>query len=185
MARANPKNVAVLTTEAPVDPSGNRTLVDAHRLAELSRFRWRIRTEKNGRRYVWRANKATRRHVMLHTEVYGPIKKGMQVDHKNTNSMDNREDNLREVTRQQNLANRGPNRGNQLGLKGVCWDRSRKKWYAAIMVKGKYHSLGRFDCPIAAARVYDDAARMLLGKFAWLNFPNDSTAPPFESSNSG
>ena len=36
-------------------------------------------------------------------------------------------------------------KNNKTGVKGVCWDKRRKKWNASIYFKGKCYQLGRFD----------------------------------------
>jgi hypothetical protein len=56
-----------------------------------------------------------------------------EVDHRNGNSLDDRWSNLREATRYQNEANKGPYRNNASGLKGIRNHRGR--WEAAIQVR--------------------------------------------------
>ena len=59
------------------------------------------------------------------------------IDHINTNSLDNRIENLRVVTQQQNQWNRN--------AKGYSWDKNAKKWHAKININGKDKYLGLFD----------------------------------------
>lgn len=58
-----------------------------------------------------------------------------------------------ENTRLDNLAAAKP-KNNTSGYKGVTWDRSREKWMAQIVFKGKKHFLGRYNTieEAAAAR---------------------------------
>lgn len=57
-------------------------------------------------------------------------------------------------------------------FKGLCWDKDNNKWRVGIKVDGKNRCLGRHRDEIAAAEVYDAAARELFGEYAKLNFPN-------------
>ena len=67
------------------------------------------------------------------------------VDHINRNPLDNRKSNLRIVNNQQNSMNKGHQKRNTSGHKGVSWDKSRNKWYAYITVNYKLINLGRFN----------------------------------------
>lgn len=48
-------------------------------------------------------------------------------DHKDRNGLNNQRSNLRAATISQNKANRGRNKNNTSGYKGVYWDKERKK----------------------------------------------------------
>ena len=89
-----------------------------------------------------------------------------EVDHKNLDRRDNRWDNLREATSGQNNTNKGLQRNNTSGLKGVTWHRATRKWAAAIRHDKHYMHLGLFDCPAAAYFVYAVNAAELHGEFA-------------------
>lgn len=100
-----------------------------------------------------------------------PVKDGMQVDHINGNKLDNRKENLREVTHQQNQWNKGLYKSNTSGYIGVSWRERDKKWRAQIKINKENRHLGFFDDPVEAARAYDKAAVEFFGKYAYLNFP--------------
>lgn len=91
------------------------------------------------------------------------------IDHIDGNRDNNAIANLREATNGENLRNRGPQRDNTSGFKGVTWDRERGKWTAQINLRGKHHHLGRFDNKKDAARAYDLAAARLHGEYAYQN----------------
>lgn len=95
--------------------------------------------------------------------------KNMQVDHINGDRLDNRKCNLRICSPAQNSVNRGKNKNNKSGYKGVCWDSNAEKWRAYINVNYKKVHLGLFTCPIEAARRYNEAAIKHHGDFAQLN----------------
>jgi hypothetical protein len=88
-----------------------------------------------------------------------------EIDHKNRNPADNRWENLREATRQQNSHNQSKRKTNTSGLKGVRWKKANQKWRAEIRVDGKSVHLGYFDSKEQASAAYRDAARQLHGEF--------------------
>lgn len=93
------------------------------------------------------------------------------VDHKNRDTLDNRRENLRVATTSQNGANQSKRPGGSSRFKGVCWDKSRGKWKARIMLNYKNVHIGRFLVEEDAARAHDVRAREVWGEFAVLNFP--------------
>jgi len=90
-------------------------------------------------------------------------------DHKNENGLDNQRENLRPATKSQNMMNRGLDRNNKSGFKGVCWYKARGKWICYITVMNRRLHLGYFDDKIEAAKAYNAAAKKHFGEFAWLN----------------
>jgi hypothetical protein len=92
------------------------------------------------------------------------------VDHKNRKqTLDNRRNNLRIATNAENQRNRGKQRNNTSGYKGVVWYKLSCKWRTQIEHHGKKLHGGDFDCPVAAAAMYNWMARLLHGEFAVLN----------------
>jgi hypothetical protein len=89
-----------------------------------------------------------------------------EVDHIDGNPRNNRIENLRAATSQGNKANRGRNKNNSSGYKGVTWDKRREKWVAQIMVNRKHIHLGQFDSAESAHRAYVAAAEKYFGEFA-------------------
>jgi hypothetical protein len=87
------------------------------------------------------------------------------VDHRNTITSDNRWENLREASRTQNAANSGLPRHNTSGVKGVCWDRRRRKWMAKIKINQRCINIGRFESIEAATAAYTAKAKELFGDF--------------------
>jgi len=68
-----------------------------------------------------------------------------EVDHINRDKSNNTRSNLRIVNRQINNFNRGLNKNNSSGYKGVAWHSQRKKWRAFIMLDHKQISLGLYN----------------------------------------
>lgn len=98
--------------------------------------------------------------IYMHRLILGLGPRKPFVDHINGNRMDNRRENLRVATPSQNSHNRGPNKDNQLGIRGVC--RARNKFRAYICVRRKKFELGTFETPELAKEFRDLASEMLL-----------------------
>jgi hypothetical protein len=88
----------------------------------------------------------------LHREIMG-ADSATVVDHINGDKLDNRRQNLRLCTQQQNSYNSRPSNANSSGVKGVYWCNKRLKWVAQITHNQKTISLGRhvdFHSAVAA-----------------------------------
>jgi hypothetical protein len=72
------------------------------------------------------------------------------IDHINRVRHDNRLENLREASYQCNLKNGTP-RSSISGIKGVCWDSIRNRWFAQIAINSKKKNLGRHTSLLEAA----------------------------------
>lgn len=92
----------------------------------------------------------------------------IEVDHKNRNRLDHRIANLRACTRTQNLQNRGKQKNNTSGYKGVWM--CRGMWVAQIRANKKKYVSRQFATPIEAAMEYDRMAKKYHGEYAVLNF---------------
>lgn len=97
---------------------------------------------------------------------------GVDVDHKNGDTLDNRRSNLRLATTSQNLCNRGPMSNNTSGYKGVNWHKGHRMWRMNIQLQGKQRTSYHHDIK-DAARAYNEAAKELHGEFARLNEVED------------
>ena len=79
-------------------------------------------------------------HRLIYEIHYGPIPPGMQIDHINGNRDDNRIDNLRLATQEQNQANMKLKVTNTSGVKGVCWNQRYGMWYARVGHNNERHT---------------------------------------------
>ena len=89
-----------------------------------------------------------------------------QIDHIDGNGLNNDIENLRAATNSQNGSNRGAQKNNTSGFKGVGWHKKAQKWQASITSDGKRRHLGLFDTPEAAHQAYTAAATKLHKEFA-------------------
>lgn len=85
--------------------------------------------------------KKYRAHHLAWLYVYGYLPE--RLDHINGDKLDNRIDNLREVTNQENLKNSKRFSTNTSGFTGIS--KYKDKWRAYIVVDGKQKHLGVFD----------------------------------------
>lgn len=98
------------------------------------------------------------------------------IDHINNNGLDNRRNNLRVATQEQNQANRRKfvykNREQTSIFKGVSIHTGRKLFRSCIGFNKKRISIGFFKSEIHAAMAYDIWAKELHSEYANFNFPS-------------
>jgi hypothetical protein len=146
---------------------GQFAIVDDEDYDQLKQFNWYANETSNGRFYarrdIWNGGKRIR--VYMHCQILG-VKK---VDHRDGDGLNNKRSNIRYFDRLGNQRNRGMDRRNKSGFKGVSWDKNLKSWVATIRKDEKKKFLGRFVSPRAAALVYDAAAIKFHGEFSKTN----------------
>lgn len=141
-------------------------LVDDEDFAFVSQASWYC--TKNGNNYYAANDSFFGKKTYMHRLVSN-ASKGKDVDHINGNSLDNRKQNLRICTRQQNICNAKKGVDCTSQYIGVSWDKSRNLWRVAIMFSRRSIYLGRFKIERDAATAYNEAAAKLFGEFARLN----------------
>jgi hypothetical protein len=124
-------------------------IIDAEDLEKTKKFpyRWSVKSAtKEGRFYVSTSDTENGiHHIYLHRFVIG-APKGSIVDHINNNTLDNRKNNLRIVTKSENGQNRkGVSKINTSGIRGVGWNKFAGKWSAYCSENGKKKHLGYFE----------------------------------------
>ncbi len=142
------------------------TIVDDEDFKFLSQWRWGF----DGR-YAYRREQRDKviKKIYMH-KVINKTPHGFDTDHINGNKLDNRRENLRTATRNQNNANRPKKPNCSSKYRGVCWHKQRNKWKAEIKVNQIKTHLGVFTSEEAAAKAYDSAALAAFGVYATLNF---------------
>lgn len=96
------------------------------------------------------------------------------VDHINGDCLDNRKVNLRVCGQWQNTMNRGAQKNNESGYKGVSYSNGMKGYYAQLSNGGQRYHIGYFKTPEEAAVEYDKLALKYFGEFAYTNFPKEN-----------
>ena len=158
---------------------GKVAIVDDLDYESVSKYKWSaIR-----RRHTWHAirnikSKTGWTRAYMHQQLLGfPARGGLQVDHKNGDGLDNRRDNLKACTRQQqrfSFRTKSPSASSK--YRGVSWHSRGRRWEAQIMHCYQKRHLGLFASEESAARAYDAAARQYFQEFARLNFPDEPSA---------
>lgn len=93
-------------------------------------------------------------------------KRSIVVDHIDGCKLNNRRNNLRICTQTQNNKNAGIRCDNTLGIKGVSYCKTSKKWRAYISINKIQKSLGYFSNKAIAVIVRQIAERKFYGEYA-------------------
>jgi hypothetical protein len=104
-------------------------------------------------------------HLLIWIMHFGQPPEGVIIDHKDRNPLNNRIDNLRLATYQQNSFNVPSSAGATSKYKGVHWMKLQNKWAASIQFADKQYHIGTFDCEKEAAKAYQELAKELHGEF--------------------
>ena len=146
--------------------------VSAHRYEHLNQWKWHAYWDKQRELFI-----ARRTHHYPKAENKSPItilmarfimtaEKGVLVDHKDCNTLNNRDHNLRVATRNQNQHNARKRATNTSGYKCVSWAKDRNRWLAYTTVNRKRFSLGYFKTAEEAYAAYCKSIPNFHGEFS-------------------
>jgi hypothetical protein len=144
------------------DKHGNeigRTKVSNDKIEAVTKHKWHL---DNG--YVCSINKGVI--TLLHRMITN-AKTGEVVDHVSHDILDNRNDNLRVCTQQQNSFNTSLKKNNSSGFPGVSFRKDRGKWRSFIMVNRKQIHLGSYLRIEDAIKSRKEAEERYFGDFAY------------------
>lgn len=148
------------TPDAELDQAEARRILSYD--PKTGEFRWRVRADRDagwngkhageiagavlpvGYRYINFNRKLHTAHRVAWLYMTGEWPRG-QIDHINRDRTDNRWANLRVVKPSENIINQGIRSTNTSGIKGVSWDKKRRRWVAMITKDRKQQFLGYFD----------------------------------------
>lgn len=89
-----------------------------------------------------------------------------QVDHKDGNTLNNFDWNLRESTVAQNQWNAAKSSRNKSGAKGVSWDKKNGRWHVSVCANGIRHFGGLHLTLERAVEVANELRKELHGSYA-------------------
>lgn len=149
--------------------SSKVAIVDDEDYADASQYVWRLQKATNVSRDLEYVVRSAGRGVIvpIHRQIANP-KSQQVVDHINGDGLDNRRNNLRVCTNQQNLWNRKAEGWGGSKFKGVYFEATRSRWVAQLVKNGK--KIRRIcQSETEAAITYNNLAMTHFGEYARLN----------------
>lgn len=133
-----------------------RAIIDLDNIDSVKQYKWCL----NGNGYPFNNQVG-----FLHRFIKD-CPEDMVIDHINHNRLDNRYDNLRVCTTQQNSMNTGQRCNTSSGVTGVSYYAHRNTWEAYISINGKRKRLGYFKTIEEAIEARRQAEIEYYGEFA-------------------
>lgn len=154
---------------------GKIAVIDFEDWNLIRSYTWTLKTNGKNKKtyYAYGYKREAGRGISttLHREIMGEYPLGLELAHKDGDGLNNRRDNLKFVTHQQNLQGRKMKKENTTSLFRGVRLHQRGKWTAQLSLNGKQVALGCFTTEIEAAKAYDAGARKYFGEHAAPNFP--------------
>lgn len=159
------------TLKIPLSNSLDFLLIDEEDFDKVKKHKWKKSSRGYATVLLWRKENGRKigKSTPIHQLIFKP-EEGKLVDHINRNKLDNRKENLRSVTAQQNMWNKASTRAfHSSKYKGVSFCDQTKKWKATLSINGKRKTLGRFNEEEDAAMVFDYHAQQIHGEYGYYN----------------
>lgn len=138
-------------------------LIDDEDWDKVKEYKWHIKKYVNS---FYAAKNTDDNTLLIHRFIMN-CPDGMIVDHINHNTLDNRKENLRICTKQQNNMNARKSNKFNSSFKGVKLN--GKGYQSRIQFNYKRINIGTFKTELEAGRAYDIKAKELHGQYAQLN----------------
>lgn len=135
--------------------TGSAFYFDLEDYDKIKDYCWREKIDHNGYHSIVSSK------ITLHQLVFEK-----HCDHINRNALDNRKENLRKCTIQENSRNRNKQSNNTSGYIGITWWWRTKTWKASIGINRKQIVLGYFKKKEDAIRARLEAEAKYFGEFA-------------------
>lgn len=143
-------------------------IIDDDKEELINKYRWTVKEDSNNS-YAKCYDK--KRCIAMHRLILGITDSSIQVDHINHDGLDNRIENLRICSANENQFNQSKQKRKE--FKGVYLKyitRTKKiRWGSQIKYRGTKYYLGTYDTELDAAKAYDKKAEELFGEFACTN----------------
>lgn len=111
--------------------------IDVNEYEKVSQYIWRISKKKN-KYYVISGSLKKGTMIYLHQMIMNETREGMEIDHIDGNSLNNRRSNLRWTSHQENVDNIQATRiDNTIGIRGISYDKRGKKYTVDFNYHGK------------------------------------------------
>lgn len=141
-------------------------LVSDEDFEDLNQFKWYTMKRRNtSYAYRYKMTNGKQMKILMHIQIMQTPKR-METDHRDLDGLNNQRSNLRICTPSENRMNRGRQKNNTSGYKGVFWCEPAKKWRAQIAANRKTIHLGLFTDKQVAYKVYITACQKLHKEFA-------------------
>jgi hypothetical protein len=142
--------------------NGGKAKVDANDYHWLSDYSWKLvsgyaMTEVDGK---W---------IGMHRMIMSVNNSSLLVDHEDHDTLDNTRENLRVVTKSQNMMNSRKKANCTSKYKGVRYRKDTNTYQVRIHKDKRVTLAGNFTDEIAGANAYNHYAKELHGEFAYLN----------------
>lgn len=146
---------------------------DKHK--DLAQLNWSACPSRDNTVYAHRGVNGTT--ISLHQTILSrklgrPLEKGELVDHIDGNGLNCLEENLRVADYSQNQMNKGAQKNNKSGHRGVYYDdkySGKKKWNASIRIDGKSKRIGRYHTLEEAVEAYKQKSLEIHKEFSKFN----------------
>lgn len=142
---------------------GFEAIIDSSMIPLVDQFNWWPKKDKRAT-YARTKKIHNGKTIYLHRLIMD-APDHLEVDHINSNPLDNRKENLRLATHKENMRNSRINENSTTGLKGVMKIKNYNKWVAHISINNKKVYLGIFDSANDAAVAYTEASNKFHGEF--------------------
>lgn len=118
----------------------------------LRQFRWRMHSRGYSQAYI-EGQVVLMHRLVLERKLGRKIKANLVTDHINENKLDNRRENLRELTPFENASRSNGKRENSTSqFRGVC--KAGRRWRVLIRIGGKVRAFGTYATEDEAAMIY-------------------------------
>lgn len=153
------EDIALIVMRDTMGKETGRAMIDKSDIDVAKKHKWYL---NNSGYAITRVNH--KEQILLHRLIMN-LPPSKQIDHVNRNTLDNRQDNLRICTQEQNTYNTKVRSDSTTGVTGVDFDKRRNKWRARINFKKKSIHLGYFDEFKYAVLARHEAEKEYYGEF--------------------